>query len=243
MRAAFILPGVFGLFLLGHAFLAANEFSRRAEWMNVPPAPGQAGALVMSLGDAQFSFRTINIMLQNLGNIGGRWQKLEDYNYQRLGEWFFLADELDPKSNYTPLLAGYYFSATKKPEDLTPVIEYLARAGEHPQPEKWRWLAQAVYLARFKQNDLAKASTLADQLSAEWHEGRPLWMKQMKAFILADAGSREAAYDLMMGILKEDIDNLRPEEINFMTDYICNRILTPDEAIKNPVCAEQTGLP
>ncbi|MBI2235138.1 MAG: hypothetical protein HYU57_09205 [Micavibrio aeruginosavorus] len=208
----------------------------RPVWGNVPPVPDKAAAERMTLGDPQMAYRMIGLMLQNLGATGGRDFALKDYDYKTLGGWFYLEDELDPLSDYIPALAAYYYGATPEASDLMPVIDYLEAIGQRPQAHKWRWLAQAVYLARFRQGDLNRALALAQILAALPRTDMPLWARQMPAFIINARGDKEAAYALMMGVLGEGGKDLSPAEILFIRDYICGRILTPAQAEKDELC-------
>lgn len=224
--------------LLAQVMVWMHLRPQQAEWANVPPAPSERAATMSMLGDPQLAYRAIGIMLQNLGDSGGRTTALKDYNYTRLGRWFIVQEELDPVSNYTPLLAAFYFGATEDVDDLGPVIDYLARVGESSHSSKWRWLAQAIYLSRFKQNDLDKALKLSYRLAALYRPGMPAWVVQMPTFILAQKGDQEAAYDLAIQILQGDTSNMHPNEINFMREYICTRILNEQQAAINPLCAK-----
>ncbi len=116
----------------------------RAKWGNVPPAPDMKYAASMGLGDRSFAYRSNGIMIQNLGDTGGRTTPLKDYDYNALADWFFLQNALDPHSNYVPYLAGYYFSALQEPEKYYPVLDYLEKVGSQDDGKRWRWLAQAV---------------------------------------------------------------------------------------------------
>lgn len=193
-----------------------------------------------ALGDRQFAYRLTGMILQNLGNTGGRSLSLAQYDYEKIGEWLFLADAFDPKSNFIPLLASFYFSATPNDEDLTPIIDYLATVGLRTDTQKWRWLAQAVYLTRFRQGDLEKALTLSQALAEHWREGRPAWMKQMPALILSSQGETEAAYNILMRTLKDEGDRMHPAEVKFMVDHICQKLLTPIQAAQHPLCGGNT---
>ena len=237
------IPVIFYILLL--ATLAAQVGvwtqlrTKQAAWGNVPPAPSERVATMWMLGDRQMAYRTIGIMLQNMGDSGGRVTRLQDYNYTRLGRWFMLEHALDERSNFMPLLAAYYFGATPEAKDLDPVIDYLSLVGESSYSAKWRWLSQAVYLARFKQNDQDKALRLSYKLADMYKPGMPAWVVQMPAFILAQKGDQEAAYDLAIQILKDDSQNMHPNEINFMVDYICHRILNEAQAAINPLCTSE----
>lgn len=210
---------------------------KQAQWINVPPVPpAQAGQAVM-LGDTQMAYRTAGIMMQNLGDVGGKVTALRDYDYERLGQWFRRLDNWDHRSDFAPMLAAYYYGGTPEGSDLPPIISYLADIGRPGENEKWRWLAQAIFLARYRLGDMEWAQALAYELAALDQENMPAWTKQMPAFILMAKGDKEAAYDILMQILTGEVDKLDPAEIYFMQDYICKRILTPEKAHDDPLCA------
>ncbi len=221
---------------VAHAAFAIHSREFKASWANVPPAPTEQGATMIALGDAQFALRMYGLMIQNLGDTGGRSTAFPEYDYDTLGQWFMLSDTLDRRSDYFPLLAAYYFSATPVNEDLDPLIDYLAMVGQRTYGEKWRWLAQAVYLARFRQNNLEKAMGLAHIMANMDHPDMPTWTRQMPAFIAAQQGDKEAALAVIMSILRDEAEDLHPNEVNFMVHYICERLLDETEAAQHPLC-------
>lgn len=235
-RANLLLSSLFAIAVLAHAAWAFHFYHVQAAWANVPPAPSQDGMTAFALGDRQFAYRVTGVMLQNLGNTGGRAIPLGDYDEKTLGRWFLLSNQMDPVSNFVPMLAAYYFSASQKPEKLGPLVDYLAVAGRQPGKEKWRWMAQAVYIARFRMNDLNRSLQLANELAAMWKPGRPGWMRQMPVFILKAQGDKQAAYDIMIQILKDDGAKMDAAEMNFMVSYICDNLLTPEAARDHPLC-------
>ena len=193
-------------------------------WDGVPPVPSRNGAILMTLGDPEFSYRSLALTLQNLGDVGADTTQLKDYNYQELGQWFFLLNSLDPVSDHVPTLAAYYFGATKVPKDLAPVIDYLSVIGQIPVGEKWRWLGQAVFLAQHRMYDFDLALKLAYKLSKMPNSDKmPQWARQMPAFVLSKKGDREAARELMEEMLVTQ-KNLRPEEINTMKVFLTEQL-------------------
>jgi hypothetical protein len=216
-------------------FLARHE---RASWANVPPVPSKSGVQMFTLGDKQLAFRTTGIMLQNLGDTGGRSTNFYFYNYDKLTKWFYLADYLDPKSHYVPLLAAFYFSATKNTEAIRPLTDYLAFVGIREGQQRWRWLAQAVFLARYRIEDLDLALELADHLANHPDQDRPAWTYQMPAFILNARGEKEAAYQLLLKLIQDRGERLHPSEVNFTYHYICRELLKGQDEIKAQLCAE-----
>lgn len=209
-----------------------------SRWLNVPPVPSEISASSLSVGDKQFAYRVIGTMLQNLGDEGGRSTPLNEYNYNEISKWLFLADKLDPKSHYMPFLASFYFGAVEQPEKVKALLDYLAMVGQRSGGERWRWLAHAVYLARWQVGDLDKALELSYILADLKEPNLPLWTKQMPAFVLNAKGNKEEAVAVMLEILKTSADNIHPNEVNYTRDYICTRILEEEEAAKRALCAD-----
>jgi hypothetical protein len=210
-------------------------------WPNVPPAPSAKTAPFLGLGDAQLAYRNMAYQLQVIGNTSGQSTPLYKYDYNRLGHWFQTLHHMDGRSDYVPYLAAYYFGATQDPKrQLPPVIDYLEMAGSAPYPGKWRWLAQATFQAYHKRGDHARGMELAHKLAALPQPDMPHWAKQMPAIVAGAKGDKETAVRLMssilMATLHDPFKKPDPVEINFMVDFICNRMLTKPEAAKNDLC-------
>lgn len=210
--------------------------SYRPVWGNVPPAPHQDYASFSGLGDKSFSYRIHALMLQNLGDTGGRTTPLKDYDYDMLSEWFFLQDHLDQQSDFMPYLAAYYFGGVQDVQKLVPLISYLEHVGKRTDGEKWRWLAQAVFLARFRLGNLERALELSETLSKSGADDLPPWVQQMPAYVMNAQGEKKAAYALMLEILKSSADKMHPSEVNSMRIFMCERLQTEEEAARNPLC-------
>ncbi|MCB1551751.1 MAG: hypothetical protein KDJ26_07110 [Alphaproteobacteria bacterium] len=229
----------FVLALAGNIVLSRSKASVLAHWSNVPPAPSSLVASSAFLGDRELAFRSNAIALQSFGNSTGQDQALKDYNFDHLGQWFFLEDQLNKKSDYIPFMASYYFGATQNPQQLYPVIEYLRQVGQYPGEDKWIWLGQAIFLARHRLKDDALALQLAEDLAKTYRPGMPAWPLQMKAIIASDMGDKDVAYGMMLEILKSGSGSMHPNEVNFMLDYICNTILSPVQKAQDALCHGQ----
>ncbi len=208
----------------------------QAQWGNVPPAPKEQFAALYGLGDESFSYRINSLMLQNLGDAGGRVTALKDYDYEVLTDWFFLQDKLDPVSDYIPYLASFYFSGTQEPEKFRLVLEYLKMVGARPDGIKWKWLVQGIFFARHKLKDLDKALELANVLAKTENPDTPAWVRNMPAYVMNAKGNDREAYSLLVETLKENMDKMAPEEVMATRVYICEQILDNDEAINDPLC-------
>ena len=226
---------LFALSLALNTLLWAHARPIKARWLNVPPPPSREGVAFSGLGDKALAYRSIGLMLQNLGDTGGRVTGLKAYNYDNLVKWFYLADYLDPHSDFVPYLAAFYFGAVDDPKKLEPLVDYLHFAGNRSEGKKWVWLGHAVYLARFQLKDQDKAYKMAVEM-ASLPGKLPAWTKEMPAFIMNVKGEKQAAYDIMVEILRSNAKEMDPIEVNFMRDYICNRILDKQRAKADPVC-------
>ncbi len=206
------------------------------KWDNVPKPPTMDVAAFVGLGDKEVSYRLYGYMLQNFGNTGGNFMSLKKYDYASLKEWFELTRGLDARADYVPFMAAYFFGAIEDDAArLRYVIDYLAEEGAAPYPEKWRWLAQATYLARYKMNDMNLALELANKVAALPGYVAP-WARQLPAFVELKMGNKQAAYEIMMRMLATDGEKLHPNEVNEMIKFICERALEKKDAAKNPLC-------
>ena len=188
---------------------------------------------MMALGDTQFAYRLGAMTLQNLGNTGGNVVAVKEYDYKKLGAWFWLLNELDPASNHVPMMAAYYFGASPIKEDLAIVADYLATIGQIPVSNKWRWLAHAVFLARHRMQDLDRALDYAYKLSKMdlKDDTLPIWARQMPAFVLSEQGERESSRKIVEEILLTAND-LHPNEVNFMAAYLIEQLDVPQDEVQ-----------
>ncbi len=195
----------------------------RTLWQGVPPPPGDTTVSSSALGDTQLGYRMSGLTLQNLGDEGGTTTPLKDYDYERLKTWLYTLYNLDKKSDFAPMLAAYYFGATNDPQDAMLIVDFLEDVGNDPRGEKWRWLTQAVFLARYKGEDTDRALKIAEKLSKLYYQNNdmPIWTLQMPAFILEARGENAAARTLLDTIFRTTPD-LSANDVNFLDDRIKN---------------------
>ena len=58
----------------------------------------------------------------------------------------------------------------------------------------------------------------------------------MPAMIKLEQGDKQSAYQMTIRILQDGAEDMHPNEVNFMIDYLCNRILDKAESVNHPVC-------
>lgn len=225
---------IFCCFFIANLFFWTKSHHYKTTWHNVPALPEIKNTSLISMGDAQFAYRSYALTLQNLGDTNGRKTSLKNYDYAQLYKWFLFLDQLDPRSSATPMMAAYYYGSVRDKQKLDYVLDYLSIVGQRPEGEKWRWLGHAVFLARHEQKDNDRALELAYLLAANKSPDLADWAKQMPAFILQEQGDTELAYKIMLNLLKSNVDSLHPTEINYMVDYICNTLLKENVQITPP---------
>jgi hypothetical protein len=207
----------------------------KPKWPGVPPAPSQATGLMYGFGDKQLAYYSLILALQNMGDMGGNITPIKDYNMEHVAEWLRLSYGFDTNSRYGPTLAGYYFGASQDPSKLRPIVDYLRVAGNSPKRELWRYLAQGVYLARFRLKDQALALDLAYQLAALDDPNMPIWTKQMPGFVMSRIGEKQASRDLFFTLMATS-KNLSRQELNFMCGYIQDNLREKNDGVeKNEV--------
>ncbi|MCB2082246.1 MAG: hypothetical protein KDD76_06370 [Rickettsiales bacterium] len=191
----------------------------------VPELPTLRTVRALSLGDEQFYFRLLTLMIQNAGDTYGRSTPLKDYDYTKLYQWWNLLDKLDSASNMVPALAGYYFVASQEVmRDVPYVAKYLEEHADRDPEHKWWWYTQAVYIARHKLNDLDMALRIANKLASLPKSVKmPIWARQMPAFIHEARGELEESYIIIRNIL-DNYENLSEGELNFMMYFIKDRV-------------------
>lgn len=231
------------VFLSFQILLWTQVRNLQPRWLNVPPPPKSHTASGVTLGDKQFAYRSYGVRLQNMGDYGGNVTPLRDLDYNLLGKWFDVLDSLDHKSNFLPMMVAYYFASTDDPNQLDPVIGFLRKVGirDAHYYKKWRWLVSAIYYARHKQKDLDKALEMAYELAALNEQGveLPSWALNMPSFIKLEQGDKSAAFSMTIQILQESAEEMHPNEVNFMVDYLCNRILEGKEAASFELCQDR----
>lgn len=86
------------------------------------------------------------------------------------------------------------------------------------------------------------ALRLAQKLASIYRPGMPAWTLQMHALISSDMGDKKAAYALFKAMLSTESAHMQPQEVNFMVEAICTRVLTPEQAKVEPLCVENADL-
>lgn len=223
MASRRVLPIVFGTALAAQVALYVMTRDVRPTWDVLGPPPSEDALRLAALGEPQALYRWLALSLQNAGDTGGRMTPLKAYDYDHVVGWLERLDALDPRAQTAPALAAYYFGQTSDHADMVAIIRFLMRAVPRDPTHRWQYLAHGAYLARHRAGDLRLALEAAQKLARLPGATMPPWARQMPAFILADLGDREAAAAFMEAFLAS-ADDLPPEEVNFIHDFLSRRV-------------------
>lgn len=204
MRKTIIAAAVAVILLGCQIGLALTVRDLKPSYPLLEPPPQKLAMAAMMMGDKEFFFRANSLRIQHAGNLGGDIIPLMQMNYQRLAAWFQLLDTVNANSDVVPHMAAYLFSSTQTTQDVIPMIDYLANHARRDPVHKWRWMAQATMLARYRVQDYTRAEKLADELARISVPDMPPWTKQLRVFIRMDMGDKEGAMTLLEYIICSD---------------------------------------
>jgi hypothetical protein len=213
---------IFSLLIALQIGLAFAIKGKRPPEAIVTPPPAPRAAQAMSLGDDQFLYRALALEVQEMGDSGGRFSPLGDYDYKMLMAWFRLLDGLDARSDYAVSLAALQYGLTQKPEDARLIAQYIREHAASDPAKKWRFLAHAAYIARHRGKDLDLALAIAKDLAEIDLPDIPAWTKQMPAFIMTEMGDKEAALAYLSALIATG--SMSEEEKIHMHNYIQKRL-------------------
>ena len=231
MKKAYIIFAIFlTLNLIG--WMAVRY--ELAIWINVPPPPEKTAMAIGSLGDTEMAYRSIGFMLQNMGDHGGETRNIDTYDFDRLKQWFFLADSLNQRSDYVPFLAAYYYGAAKSTDNIGRLVEFLGTVGQRPYAEKWRWLSWSITAANQKLNDLDTAIYLANHLKNIKVESKPAWADRLVPALYSANGRKADAQIAAEEVFQDNFTSFPYQDQVFMLTLLCSKLA--DYNKQNPRC-------
>lgn len=186
-------------------------------------APNKKIIKILALGDDEFLFRSIALILQNTGDVFAGFTPLKNYNYKNLYDWLMILDDLNQKSDVLPNLTVNYYSYTQKKSDLIYLIRYLDNHSMRNLEKKWWWLVQAFIIAKNYYQDNNLALDLALKLSKNKTSEMPIWIEQLPVFVYDDIGQDCMAFSIIKNLMDEHdkgTKKISAQEMDFMRHYI-----------------------
>ena len=182
-----------------HHYFSELEITRT----DLPNATQAPYIKLVSLSDTITASKLTMLWLQSFDNQPGLSISLQDLDYERVINWLDLILKLDSKTQY-PLFAAIRFYAEVQNENKQrEMIQFVSEKFLEKPNERWASMAHAVYIAKYRVEDLNLALNCA-KLIRQYAKGEnvPYWAKQMEIFILEDMGELESAMVLIGGLLE-----------------------------------------
>ena len=155
-----------------------------------------------SLGEPVATAKLLNLWLQAFDNQPGISIPLHSLDYSVVTEWLDTILELDPVGHYPMLVAARVYGSVSDRDKQREMMDYIYTRFSQDPDRHWRWLAQAVIVAKHDLKDLELALKYADALAEKaTGEHVPYWAKDMKMIVLEDMGKLEAAKILVGGLI------------------------------------------
>ena len=176
--------------------------------------------VIASLGEPVMAAKLLNLWLQAFDNQPGISLPLHALDYSVVTQWLDTILELDPDGDYPMLAAARVYGSVNDRVKQRAMMDFIFEKFNQDPDKHWRWLANAVIVAKHELKDmplaLKYAEALADSTSSK-HV--PYWAKDMKIIVLEDMGEIEAAKVLVGGLIASGEIN-DPNELSFLENKI-----------------------
>lgn len=191
--------GLFLAFLAVQQFIAPDPLARQRPL----PAPVDAETIrLLSLGEAMIASRLLSFWLLTFDTRAGAVVPFESLDYERLAGWLGVIQTLDPLTAYPSITASGVFVDVRDPARARRMLEFVYRQYLKAPARRWRWLAQATMLAKYRLDDRQLALKFARALRRHAAgTDMPAWARDMEFIILQQMGELEAARAVITALL------------------------------------------
>ena len=187
---------------------------------DLPPAPSPAMLRLASFGEPAAAARLAILYVQAFDLRGGNDIPYRDLDYGRLIGWLQAILATDPRSQYPLFVAARIYAENPDPRKARAALEFVYREFLEDPNRRWRWLAHAALLAKYRLKDLPLAlryATAVERLTTA--PDVPVWAKQMRLFILEDMDELQAAKVMLGGLLASG-QIKDPAELRFLKRHL-----------------------
>lgn len=182
----------------------------------LPPPPPRALLSALALGEDRTAAALAALWLQFHDTQPGHSVPFRELDYHRVRQWLEHILALAPGSDYPLLLAVRIYGQVNDPARQRIMLGFVRTAFVERPRERWRWLAEAIIIARHRLDDPELALEFARLLNRHTRPGEiPFWARDLQIIVLEDMGELEAARLLIGGMLASgEIDD--PHELRFL---------------------------
>lgn len=186
----------------------------------LPAPPASERLKVLSLGEPQLLSRLSQLWLQAYDNQPGISLSFNDLDYKLVNAWLDTALKLDTSTQYPLFAASHIYAQVKDPIKKRQITDFIRDKFVESPNTRWRWMANAVIVAKHELKDLTLAADYANELRRlATGSNVPHWAQQMEIFLLEDMGEYERA-QLMLGALLSSGEITDKHESYFLTQRL-----------------------
>lgn len=182
--------------------------------LHAPPSSSVLEALALS--DDAVLARLMMLWLHAHDTQPGVSLPFNQLDYDLLIAWLSRIEHLDPRSQVTQVSALRVYGAVSDRARQRQMLEFVHRSFLQAPDRRWRWLAEAVIVAKHRLKDLDLALRYARSLRRHATGPQvPYWARDLEVVVLEDMGELEAARILVGGLLASgELDD--PVEIRYL---------------------------
>ena len=173
-----------------------------------------------SFGEPAAAARLAMLYLQSFDLRAGNDIPYRELDYGRLIGWLRAILATDPRSQYPLFAAARIYAENPDPRKARAALEFVYQEFLKDPNRRWRWLAHAALLAKYRLKDLPLAlryATAVERLTTA--PDVPVWAKQMRIFILEDMDELQAAKVMLGGLLASG-QIKDPAELRFLKQHL-----------------------
>lgn len=176
--------------------------------------------VIASLGEPVTAAKLLNLWLQAFDNQPGISLPLHALDYSVVTQWLDTILELDPDGDYPMLAAARVYGSVNDRAKQRAMMNFIFEKFTQDPDKHWRWLANAVIIAKHELKDMPLALKYAEALAdSTTSKNVPYWAKDMKIIVLEDMGELEAAKVLVGGLIASGKIS-DPNELIFLENKI-----------------------
>ncbi len=187
---------------------------------DLPAPPAQGMLRLASFGEPAAAARLAMLYLQSFDSSAGNDIPYRNLDYGRLIGWLRAILATDPRSQYPLFAAARIYAENPDPRKARAALEFVYQEFLKDPNRRWRWLAHAALLAKYRLKDLPLAlryATAVERLTTA--PDVPVWARQMRLFILEDMDELQAAKVMLGGLLASG-QIKDPAELQFLRQHL-----------------------
>jgi len=168
----------------------------------LPPAPRPLVLRLASFDETAAAARLAMLYVQSFDLHAGNDIPLRELNYRRLIAWLRSIVATDPRSQYALFAAARVYAEVPVDAKKRQILRFIYQEFLQDPNRRWRWLADAAMIAKYRLHDMPLALRYAAALERDTTaQDVPGWARQMVVFILEDMNELQAAKIVLGGLL------------------------------------------